>query len=47
MSRPLLTVAVRRLEEEIGAGLMKRGNRFSRLTLAVKNHARLAVLGRT
>lgn len=46
MSQPPLTASVRRLEEEIGAELLERGNRVVRLTPAGKtllDHARLAV----
>ena len=46
MSQPPLTATVRRLEEEIGAELLERGNRVIRLTPAGKAllaHARLTV----
>lgn len=46
MSQPPLTATVRRLEEEIGAELLERGNRVIRLTPAGKallEHARLTV----
>lgn len=46
MSQPPLTATVRRLEEEIGAKLLVRGNRVIRLTpagTALLEHARLTV----
>ncbi|TQV70752.1 LysR family transcriptional regulator [Exilibacterium tricleocarpae] len=46
MSQPPLTATVRRLEDEIGAELLERGNRIIRLTPAGKAllvHARLTV----
>jgi len=46
MSQPPLTATIRRLEKEVGAKLLERGNRVIRLTAAGKallEHARLTV----